>query len=221
MGSSSAASSSAGSTASISSSGDGMIDSVSLPLWARCSASARSCCSSGLTGAVSPTMRRPPRTAADGGGSEGVRWGVKEGGRRAAAGSESGVRMLAGGSDGGALDRFRDDAGTDGGGGTDTPPTGPPCEPPVSASTLRTSEGTSTGRTNRPLPSSAMACSGLATAPPGRAMNSTSMSSASGSSRIRATTSSAPSPSASTRMMRGCCTATRATSIDSGTSTTT
>ncbi len=132
----------------------------------------------------------------------------------------SGVRMLAGGRDGGTLERLRDDAGTEGGdgGGGDSLSVS---LPPVSASTLRTSAGTSTGRTNRPLPSWARACSGLAIEPPGRATKSTSMASAFGSSRMRATTSSAPSPSASTRMTRGCCTATRAMSIDSGTSTTT
>ena len=55
IGSSSDARSSAGSTASISSSGDGSIDSVSARTWTRCSASARSCCSSALTGGASPT----------------------------------------------------------------------------------------------------------------------------------------------------------------------
>ena len=107
-----------------------------------------------------------------------------------------------------------------GGGVLVRPTSSPRAGPPVSASTLRTSAGISTGLTNRPLPSWARASSGVGIAPPGRATKSTWMSSASGSSRIRATTSSAPSLSASTRTTRGCCTATRATSIDRGTSTT-
>ena len=132
-----------------------------------------------------------------------------------------GRRMLTGGSDGGTLARFCDEPGMDGGGMLE--PTGGSSEKPapsVSASTLRTSAAISTGRTKRPLPSCAIASSGVATAPPGRARKSTSMASASGSSRMRDTTSSAPSLSASTRMTLGRCTATRATSIDSGTSTT-
>jgi hypothetical protein len=137
------------------------------------------------------------------------------------------ARMLGGASDGGTLARFLDAPGIEGGGmleltasSSEAPAGFAPGVSPVSASTLRTSAGISTGRTNRPLPSWARACSGVATAPPGRARNRTWMSSASGSSRMRETMSRAPSLSASTRMIRGCCTATRATSIDRGTSTT-
>lgn len=135
--------------------------------------------------------------------------------------------MLGGASDGGTLARFLDEPGMEGGGMLELAASSSgamaaraPGRSPVNASTLRTSAGISTGRTNRPLPSCASASSGLATAPPGRARNRTWMSSASGSSRMRETMSRAPSLSASTRMTRGCCTATLATSIDRGTSTT-
>src|SRR6202044_4036017 len=95
------------------------------------------------------------------GGSEGIRGGDAEGRLDAPVVMDSGERMLAGGSDGGALERLRDE-GTDGGTGIDRSSGRGSTEPPVNASTLRTSEGTSTGRTNRPLPSCARACSGLA-----------------------------------------------------------
>ena len=158
-------------------------------------------------------MRRGAPEAPAAGGSDGSRPEGDRGttgGGTGVGGTNGSARMLGGGRDGcGAYGSRAFAGGDDGARGR-----------PASDSTFRTRAGMSTGRTNRPLPSCARASSGLAITPPGRATKRTWIASASGSSRMRVTASSAPSLSASMRMTLGHCTATRATSIESGTSTT-
>ena len=215
IGSSSDARISCGRTASISSSGDGSIDSCASWPPIRCSASTSSASSSPDSGACAPALR------IDGGESSiaepisGI--DARGGGVARAPGRESGDLMLGGGREGCTEGEGRDD-GNEGGGvvGRDTGW----LAPPVRASTFRSSAGISTGRGKKPLPSLASASSIPDSTPPAFPRNTTSIASASESSRTRPTASIAPSASESTRITFGRCTATRATSIESGTSTT-
>ncbi len=219
-GSSSAARSASGRTDSISSSGVGGASSRAICAPTRCSASARSASSSGLRDVWMLTDGRTER--AERGAS---RTPPELGGERPETGTTDrgpavgmGERRSEGPTGHGCaeVDGPFDRGGPEGGGALGGLFEGPP----VSASTLRTSACGSTGRAKNPLAAPEGSSENASSC--GRSTPRNRMSSRAPPITLRApaTASAAPTASASTTITLGVCTATRAASSDSGTSTT-